>query len=170
MERIAQGDLAAFESLYDEYARLVYGVAFRVLKNETAAEDITQSVFMKAFTAPHSFRAGNFAAWISRVARNRALDELRRGSKTADLSDFAFPANEETLEETVMTQVDAERARALMAALPAEQRTALELAFFGGLTHNEIAASTGTPLGTVKTRIRSGLHSIRNAMNVGATS
>lgn len=168
MERVAQGDLAAFESLYNEYARLVYGIALRIVKNETTAEDVAQSVFMTAFAAPRAFRSGNFAAWIARVTRNRAIDEIRRGSKMADLSQFAIATNEEPLEETVMANVDAGQARALLAKLPSEQRSALEMAFFGGLSHAEIAASTGTPLGTVKTRIRSALSSLRKSITAGA--
>ncbi len=168
MERVAQGDLAAFESLYNEYARLVYGIALRIVKNETTAEDVAQSVFMTAFAAPRAFRSGNFAAWIARVTRNRAIDEIRRGSKRADLSQFAIATNEEPLEETVMANVDASQARALLAKLPSEQRSTLEMAFFGGLSHAEIAASTGTPLGTVKTRIRSALSSLRKSITAGA--
>ena len=171
MERIARGDLAAFEALYDRYARLVYGVALRILKNETAAEDLTQSVFMKTFTAPTAYRAGNFTGWISRVTRNCALDMLRkRDSQTADLSAFAFAASDEPVEDTVIANIDAQRARAIMSQLPDEQRTSLELAFFEGMSHNEIAASTGTPLGTVKTRIRSGLTTIRKALETRVAS
>ncbi|GAC1358531.1 MAG: sigma-70 family RNA polymerase sigma factor [Vulcanimicrobiaceae bacterium] len=166
MARVADGDLTAFGVLYDQYARLVYGVAMRILKNESTAEDVVQSVFMKVLSEPHSFRSGNFAAWIARVARNRALDEIRRGSRTADLSVFAVGSAEEALDDVVIAKVEADRVREVLSSLPAEQRSTIELAFFGGLTHHEIATTTGTPLGTVKTRIRSGLLSIRSALNV----
>ncbi|MDP9017472.1 MAG: sigma-70 family RNA polymerase sigma factor [Candidatus Eremiobacteraeota bacterium] len=166
LARVAAGDLAAFEALYDEYARVVYGVAMRILRNESAAEDVVQNVFMKLLSTPQAFRAGNFAAWIGRVARNRALDELRRGARTTDLSTFALGSEDAPLDDTVIAIVDAERVRGVVAALPVEQRTTIELAFFDGLTHHEIASTTGTPLGTVKTRIRAGLHAIRNALNM----
>ncbi|GAC1659963.1 MAG: sigma-70 family RNA polymerase sigma factor [Vulcanimicrobiaceae bacterium] len=170
MERVAQGDLAAFEALYNEYARLVYGIALRIVKNEFTAEDVTQSVFMKTLAVPGAFRSGNFAAWISRVARNRALDELRRGSKLADLSTFALPAREDALEDEVIARLSGDRARALLKALPGEQRSMLEAAFFEGLTHSEIAASTGMPLGTIKSRIRAGLAAIRKVMKAKVPS
>lgn len=160
MELVARGDLAAFERLYESHVNLVYGVALRILRTETAAEDVTQSVFLKVWTKPSSFRSGNFATWIARVARNRAIDEIRRGKRTAELSDFAADA---ALDEVVIARVEAERARAIIATLPVEQRRAIEMAFFGGMTHQEVAFETGAPLGTVKTRIRSGLTALRDA-------
>ena len=85
MERVGAGDIAAFESLYDAYHRLVYGIALKVLAAEPAAEDVTQTVFMKVWTSAPDFRSGNFVGWIARVTRNRAIDVLRSGGRTADL-------------------------------------------------------------------------------------
>lgn len=161
MELVAGGDFAAFDTLYEAHVRLVYGIAYRILNDEVAAEDVAQSVFLKVWTAPQAFRSGNFAAWIGRVTRNRALDELRRGSRTtSDLADFA---SDGSLDEGVIAHMDGERLRKLVMTLPAEQRRYIELAFFDGLTHRQIAAHTGTPLGTVKTKIRAGLAAIRSA-------
>jgi RNA polymerase sigma-70 factor (ECF subfamily) len=165
MERVGEGDVAAFEALYDAYHRLVYGVALKVLATEAAAEDVTQAVFVKVWTSAGNFRGGNFVGWIARVARNCAIDALRRGSRNTELS-HDIPV-EWVMDEAIVVRVDAARARTVIAALPPEQRTAIELAFFGGLTHREIAARTTLPLGTVKTRIRAGLRAVRDAMTEG---
>jgi RNA polymerase sigma-70 factor (ECF subfamily) len=163
MARVRAKDAAAFESLYDAYHRLVYGIAFRVAGDATAAEDITQAVFLKLWTAPERFEAGNFGGWIARVARNQALDVLRRKSHAeTELSD-ALPASD-LLEERVFSEIDAESVRRAVAQLPAEQREPIELGFFGGITHVEIARRSGIPLGTIKTRIRTGLGKLRSAL------
>ncbi len=165
MERVRAGDTAAFESLYDGYHRLVYGVALRVLSDPGSAEDVTQAVFMKIWSAPDLFRTGNFSAWIVRVARNRAFDALRaRAARPEDEIPETLPA-QDALEDTAMAQLNAEFVRNAIAQLPEEQRKLIELGFFGGVTHQEMAQSTGLPLGTVKTRIRSGLRRLRIALD-----
>jgi RNA polymerase sigma-70 factor (ECF subfamily) len=164
MARIRRRDAAAFETLYTAYHRLVFGIALRMLGDRPAAEDLTQSVFLKVWSAPDAFQSGNFAAWIARVARNRALDVLRSrashpvGELAGDL------AHEESLDEVVFTNVNAEAVRSALAALPEEQRVLIDLGFFAGITHEELARRTGTPLGTVKTRIRAGLRKLRAAL------
>jgi RNA polymerase sigma-70 factor (ECF subfamily) len=168
MERVVEGDVAAFEALYDAYHRLVYGIAFKVLATEAAAEDVTQAVFVKIWTSAGAYRSGNFTGWIARVARNRAIDALRSGSRNAELP-LDIPADT-AMDDAIVVRVDAARARTMIAALPHEQRTAIELAFFAGLTHREIAARTTLPLGTVKTRIRAGLRAVRDAMTEGAST
>jgi RNA polymerase sigma-70 factor (ECF subfamily) len=165
MERVGAGDIAAFESLYDAYHRLVYGIALKVLAAEPAAEDVTQTVFMKVWTSAPDFRSGNFVGWIARVTRNRAIDVLRSGGRTAELPPH-LPLDTE-MDEEIVVRVDAARARTMIETLPPDQRSAIELAFFGGLTHREIAARTTLPLGTVKTRIRAGLRTVRAAMTQG---
>jgi RNA polymerase sigma-70 factor (ECF subfamily) len=163
MARVRARDAAAFESLYDAYHRLVYGVAFRVVGDATAAEDITQAVFLKIWTAPERFSDGNFGGWIARVARNQALDAVRRKSHAeAELSE-TMP-DSDLLEERVFSEIDAESVRRALAQLPAEQREPIELGFFAGITHAEIARRTGIPLGTIKTRIRTGLGKLRSAL------
>jgi RNA polymerase sigma-70 factor (ECF subfamily) len=168
MERVGEGDVAAFEALYDAYHRLVYGIALKVLATEAAAEDVTQAVFVKVWTSAPSFRSGNFVGWIARVARNRAIDALRSGSRNTELA-HDIPADV-AMDDAIVVRVDAARARTMIQALPHEQRTAIELAFFGGLTHRQIAAQTTLPLGTVKTRIRAGLRAVRDAMTQGAST
>lgn len=165
MERVRGRDTGAFEALYDTYNRLVYGIALRVLGEAGAAEDVTQAIFMKLWTDPGSFTAGNFNAWIVRVARNRALDAVRaRGVRSHDDLPEILPA-EDALEDTALADIDARAVRGALAQLPEEQRVLIEMGFFGGVTHHEIAQRTGVPLGTVKTRIRSGLRRLRTALD-----
>jgi len=142
--RIQRGDEQAMAVLYDRYSRVVYSVALRVLRDAAAAEDVLQEIFMQVWRHPDSFTAtrGSFGGWLSVVARNRSIDALRRKRPT------------EQVEEVYL---------ASPVHLPAEQRKTLEMAFFDGLTHSEISEMTGDPLGTVKTRIRSALGSLRKA-------
>ncbi|MGA8535418.1 MAG: sigma-70 family RNA polymerase sigma factor [Candidatus Tumulicola sp.] len=170
MARVRDRDANAFESLYDAHHRLVYGIALRILGDAGAAEDVTQTVFLKVWNSPNLFRGGNFAAWIVRVTRNRALDVLR-GRATRNETDLpeALPENE-AMEDAAFARIDAERVRKALAALPPEQREPIELGFFGGITHEEIARRSHTPLGTIKTRIRSGLRKLRGALDEAVTA
>ncbi|MEO7201292.1 MAG: sigma-70 family RNA polymerase sigma factor, partial [Candidatus Tumulicola sp.] len=139
MERVRARDADAFESLYDRYHALVYGLALRVLADPSAAEDVTQNVFLKIWTAPDAFRSGNLEGWLARVARNRAIDVLRSKKlrSESELSE-SIPADS-TLEQAAIQRLDGERARAAMGRLPDDQRSLLELGFFGGMTHDAIA-------------------------------
>jgi RNA polymerase sigma-70 factor (ECF subfamily) len=163
MARVRAQDADAFEALYDAYHRLVYGVAFRMLGDAASAEDVTQAVFLKIWSSPSLFESGNFAGWIVRSTRNRALDVLR--SKSRNLSELPEqqPANDD-LEENAFASIDATLVRAALKQLPPEQREPIQMGFFGGITHEEIARRTGVPLGTVKTRIRAGLRRLRAAL------
>ncbi len=164
MGRVRAHDVAAFEELYDGYHRLVFGIALRTTADATMAEDVTQAVFLKIWSAPESFREGNFAAWLSRVSRNRALDFVRsRTIRAADEIPADLPAGG-ALDETIFARIDAARVRSALEALTEEQRVPIELGFFGGITHDEIARRTGIPLGTIKTRIRTGLRRLRDAL------
>ena len=168
MARVRDRDPAAFESLYDGFHRLVYGIAQRMLADPTAAEDLTQAVFLKVWANPDAFRGGNFGAWIARVARNRALDVLRARSARPEAEIPADLGSDHDLDDAVLSKIEGERVRAALTALPEEQRMPIELGFFAGVTHEEIARRTGTPLGTVKTRIRSGLRKLREALETSA--
>jgi RNA polymerase sigma factor (sigma-70 family) len=165
MERVRARDVDAFEQLYDGYHRLVFGIALRMTNDATMAEDVTQSVFLKLWSAPEAFRGGNFPAWLSRVARNRVLDVLRsQAAKPAD----EIPADlaaDRSLDDDVFARIDAQRVRSALRGLSEEQRVPIELGFFGGITHEEIARRTGVPLGTIKTRIRAGLRRLRDTLN-----
>ncbi len=165
LHRLQAGDPAAFEELYDRFSRLVFGIALRMLNDADAAEDIVQTVYLKLWSAPSCFRGGNFSAWIARVARNQALDALRnRARHESDAIPVDVPTDE-PLDETVLANIDRSRRRAALDGIPAEQRIPIELGFFGGITHEEIAKKIRTPLGTVKTRIRAGLLKLRRALS-----
>jgi len=164
MERVRARDPEAFEAIYDRFSRLVYGVALRVLGDQTAAEDVTQAVYLKLWNAPQAYREGNLAAWLVRVTRNRALDVVRAQAAhpQVELSE-ALPEND-VLEESVFARLDGVAVRRALGDLSENERSLIELAFFAGLTHQELAHRTGTPLGTVKTRIRTALRKLRAAL------
>ena len=165
--RIYSGDEGAMEMLYDRYSPVVYAVALRVLSDRNTAEDILQDVFMQLWRNPQSFNAsrGSLATWLAVIARNRAIDQLRRKHPEVELSETLISVDPD-LENTAERKQAIEKVRAVLATMPAEQRSALEMAFFEGLTHVEIAGKTGQPLGSVKTRIRSGLLAVRKALSV----
>lgn len=156
--------MRAFEALYDAHHRIVYGVALRILGDTQGAEDVLQSVFLKVWNSPELFRGGNFGAWIVRVTRNRSLDVLRgRAVRNEGALPEALP-EEEAIEDVAFAHIDAARVRAALAGLPPEQREPIEMGFFDGITHEEIARRCKVPLGTVKTRIRSGLRKLRTVL------
>ena len=162
---IRGGREAAMAQLYDRYSSIVYSVALRVLGDTGAAEDVMQEIFMQLWRKPESFDAsrGSLAAWLAVIARHRAIDALRKRKPEADISDVVI-ALDFDLEEEAGRKLAIEKVRGALAGMPAEQRRAVELAFFEGMTHSEVAAKTGEPLGTVKTRIRSALQSLRKVM------
>ncbi|GAC1310139.1 MAG: sigma-70 family RNA polymerase sigma factor [Vulcanimicrobiaceae bacterium] len=161
-------DVAAFEAIYDGYHRLVHGIALKMLQDVMAAEDLTQAVFLKIWSQPGAFADGNFGAWIARVTRNRALDALRHRALRSE-SDMPIDVPVDgTLDDFVFARLEGARVRVALETLPAEQRHPIELGFFGGITHEEIARQTETPLGTVKTRIRAGLRKLRSSLEAGA--
>jgi RNA polymerase sigma-70 factor (ECF subfamily) len=170
MERVRAHDASAFENLYDRYHAMVYGIALRVLADAGSAEDVTQNVFLKVWSDPDAFHAGNLSGWLARVARNRAIDVLRSRKHRSESELSESIPDDATLEQTAMTRIDGQLARAAMERLSDEQRTLLELGFFGGLTHDAIARKTGIPLGTVKTRIRAGLRRLRDLLDGAAAS
>jgi len=165
--RIESGDQAAMSALFDRYGTLVYSVALRVLKDASEAEDVMQEIFVQVWKNPGAYVSGkgSLAGWLAVVSRNRSIDAIRKRRPAEPLEMFALPA------ATNLAR-DAERdfllgkIRGVMGSLPEEQRKPLELAFFEGLSHSEIAAKTGDPLGTVKTRIRIALATIRKALTV----
>ena len=162
---IRGGHEQAMAQLYDRYSSIVYSVALRVLGDTGAAEDVLQDVFMQLWRKPESLDAnrGSLAAWLAVIARHRAIDVLRKRKPETDISEVMI-ALDLDLEEEAGRKLAIEKVRKALAGMPAEQRKAVELAFFEGLTHSEIAAKSGEPLGTVKTRIRSALIALRKAM------
>jgi RNA polymerase sigma-70 factor (ECF subfamily) len=163
--RIERGDEGAMATLFDRYSRVVYSVALRVLRDPSTAEDVLQDIFMQIWRKPDSFVSarGSLAGWLAVIARNRSIDFLRRRKPVDSVEDVVLASSFNLAEESERT-VMMERCRGVMVGLPYEQRKVIEMAFFDGLTHSEIAELTGDPLGTVKTRIRAGLLVLRKAM------
>ena len=161
---VQRGDEYAMASLYDRYSKVVYSVALRVLRDPASAEDVLQEVFMQIWRNPDGFVAarGSLGGWLAVVARNRSIDALRRKRPTDNVDDMVLASNYNLANEAERNSL-IEKARVVIHLLPVEQRKTLEMAFFDGLTHSEIAEMTGDPLGTVKTRIRSALTSLRKA-------
>jgi RNA polymerase sigma-70 factor, ECF subfamily len=162
--QVRGGDEHAMASLFDRYSKVVYSVALRVLRDPASAEDVLQEVFMQIWRNPDGFVAtrGSLGGWLAVVARNRSIDTLRRKRPTEQVDDMALASNYNLADEAERNSL-MEKARSVIHLLPIEQRKTLEMAFFDGLTHSEIAEMTGDPLGTVKTRIRSALTSLRKA-------
>jgi len=174
MQRLAYRDLVAFRALYDRYGNLVYSAALRVVRDAQIAEDMVQEIFLRIWRKPESYVAqrGRFVTWLTSVTRNRAVDEVRsRGRRfrhetaSPEEQERELPASEQ--DDPALTAELSDQRRLILAALkhiPAEQREIIELAYFGGLTQQEIADRLSQPLGTVKTRIRLGMQKLRAAL------
>jgi RNA polymerase sigma-70 factor (ECF subfamily) len=162
LSKVQHGDERAMAVLFDRYSKIVYSVSLRVLRDTAAAEDVMQEIFMQIWRNPNSFVAakGSLGGWLSVVARNRSIDTLRRKRPSEQVEEMNLASSCNIADEAERS-ILMERARAAVVLLPLEQRKTLEMAFFDGLTHSEIAEMTGDPLGTVKTRIRSALLTLR---------
>ncbi len=168
VEQMTAGDESALAALYDRYAGVLYGLLVRILKDTHAAEEVLQDLFLQLWRTASRYDAsrGSMTAWLMVIARNRAISRLRRGNRHAVADDAEgfllenLPAAGNLEEEAARLQM-ATRLRAAMASLPGEQREALELAYFEGMTQTEIAERTGAPLGTVKSRVRAALQSLK---------
>jgi len=166
LTRAKDGDQQAMTELFDRYSGLVYSVALRVLKDPGQAEDVTQEIFFQVWRNPNAFVAGrgSLGAWLAVMARNRAIDSLRRRRPTDSVDDVVLASSCDLGSEVERNRM-MEKVRVILKDLPMEQQKSVELAFFEGLSHSEIAARTGDPLGTVKTRIRAALMTLRKAIS-----
>ena len=175
--RAAEGDASALAALYDRHGRAAYALARAMVGGASDAEDVVASTFSQLWQTASRYDAGrgSVAAWITTMTRSRALDLLRAQRRRARLHERAAVADADGFAVPLGGGGDApdrgvERAevalavRASLEALPAAQRRAIELAFFGGLSHTDIAAALNEPLGTVKTRIRTGMLKLRDAL------
>lgn len=162
---IRSRDSHALRRLYDQFGPQVYSLAFAVTHNRETAEEVTQDVFMKVWNlAADQYEAGtNFRAWLLRITRNAAIDRLRHERAGADV--ITVEDMERNPGSPGFVNDDARRVHAALNALSPEQRQAIELAYFRGMTQREIAAHTATPLGTIKTRIRDGMRKLRKALD-----
>jgi RNA polymerase sigma-70 factor, ECF subfamily len=161
---IRSGDQSAMAELYDQYSGIVYAVALRVLGDTGAAEDVLQEVFLRLWRNPGLFDAsrGNLAPWLAVIARNRAIDMLRQRRPESDFEDVVISVEPDLAGEAERA-IAMGKVRGVLSGMAASQRQALEMAYFEGLSHSEIAAKTGEALGTIKTRIRTGLLALRKA-------
>ena len=170
VSRIAAGEGNALGDLYDRHGRLVYSLACRILRDAMEAEDIVQDVFAQAWreASRYDARRATVAGWLLLLTRTRAIDRLRSrrvrgiGVPAAPPRDVPDPSEDQEL--AAIRGADADRLRAAYAELPTPQRSAIDLAYYEGLTHSEIAARLQEPLGTVKTRIRTALQRLRDAL------
>jgi len=165
LDRVRRGDEQAMATLYDRYSKVVYSVALRVLRDPASAEDVLQDVFLGVWRKPERFVSarGSLGGWLAVVARNRAIDTLRR-KRPSEQVEEVFLASPFNLADEAERNTLMQRARAIILHLPLDQRKTLEMAYFDGLTHTEIAEITGDPLGTVKTRIRTALLTLRKEL------
>ncbi|HXW51663.1 MAG TPA: sigma-70 family RNA polymerase sigma factor [Candidatus Acidoferrales bacterium] len=169
--RVGQSDKDAFADLYDRHAPIVYGICRRILGDPASAEDVTQSVFTMLWAKPNAFAGGNFSAWITRVARNAALDVLRSAAvrtREPEMPEDVAAAND--LEDEVVARVQQSAIVDAVRKLPDDQREAIEQAYFGGLSYREVAERAGAPLGTIKSRIRTGLRQLWQALQQQVTT
>jgi RNA polymerase sigma-70 factor, ECF subfamily len=165
MSRVLANDQNAMAAIFDRYGSLVYSVALRILKDPGNAEDVLQEIFVQVWKNPAKFAEGrgSLPAWLAVVARNRAIDALRQRKPSEPFGDVVVASPGNVASEVERNRM-IEKVRHVMKGLPDGQQRLVELAFFEGLTHSEIAARTGEPLGTVKTRIRTALASLRKEM------
>ena len=172
--RIASGELHALDELYDRYKTMAYSIAFRITNDATLAEDVVQDAFLGAWrnAARYVEGRGSVKTWLLAIVHHRAIDAVRRRRPTSELPDHEdIPPRQFQLPDVwaeVAASLDADTVRRALGVLSEPQREAIELAYFGGLTQQEIADRTGTPLGTVKSRMRLGLLAMRRALEEGS--
>lgn len=173
MTGINGSQAGALSELYDRYGRLIFSLAIRALGDETLAEEVTQDVFMQAWNKAGLYNPsqGKVSTWLCSMARNRSIDILRRqgvrpeGHRAEFEDGVVQPENDpEGLERSVELRLQKERVRSAMTILPGEQREVLELAYFQGMSQQEIATTLQQPLGTVKTRVRLAMQKLRQVL------
>jgi RNA polymerase sigma-70 factor (ECF subfamily) len=175
VQRLLKRDVSAFEELYERHARMVYGLVLRIVQQASTAEEVVQDIFLQLWrnASQYDNSRGPFLPWLLTLARNRALDQLRlkserqrrREEQTEELPPIVTaPDFERSLDE----KRRAARVRELIASLQPQQKRVIELAYFEGLSHSEIAAKLQEPLGTVKSWIRNGLLKLKEGLQAAA--
>lgn len=178
LQRIATRDEQALAALYDRHSSLAYGVILRILRDSADADDVLQETFVRVWSRAETYdaRLGAPAAWLTRIARNRAIDRLRAKrvrkhiavdpglTPEGEPAPLPEPADHVTPEVVVQEASTSSALRTALHRLPDAQRELIEAAFFEGYTHHELAARFGMPLGTIKTRIRTGLLTMRGRL------
>lgn len=168
---VARDESWALAEIYDRYVRLVFSLALKVLNDRASAEEVVQEVFAKVWRGARAFDSdrGKFSSWLIGITHHQCIDELRRRrvrplSEPLDESPLAELAGDDDPVMAAELSLERERVRRALRQIPAEQRAVIELAFFEGLTHKEIADRSGDPLGTVKTRVRLGMHKLKELL------
>jgi len=174
LEKVAQGDQAAFSDLYDVLSSRVLGLIVRVLKDHSQSEEVTQEVFLEVWQTAARFdpNKGGAATWILTMAHRRAVDRVRSSQSSRDrdtkigIRDYA--PDYDNVAETVEVRVEHERVSKALARLTELQRQAVTLAYYGGYSHSEVATILSVPIGTVKTRLRDGMIRLRDELGVAS--
>ena len=173
LRRIRAGDRGAVDDLYERFRRPAFALARRILADDGLAEDVLQDVFLGVWRDPYAYdRArGSFASWLLAVVHHKAVDAVRREesqrrrqSRAEDEAVLDAPIGARDVEDDAWSRVVAEQVRSALAVLPQAQKEALTLAYYGGYTQREVAALTGTPLGTVKTRMLAGMRRLKSEL------
>lgn len=172
LRRIADGDRSAFANFYDQYSGLLFSIAVKVLNDSKEAEDVLQEVFLQIWNKADAYdpMLGRPASWAVTLTRNKAIDRIRASQRRSKLLEQAaieanaMPDDSPSANEKLLGRENSEMIRSVVAALPSDQRRAIELAFFSGLTQDEIAKTLREPLGTIKARIRRGMLKLREKL------
>ena len=173
IQLVARANSDALRELYDRYSRLVYSIALNTIGNQALAEEITQDVFLRIWERAGTYRAeyGRVGSWIAGITRHRTIDVYRHRqtspeghSASLDALPYFDLADGQNVEQEVESNSRNALLRQALTALPGEQREALALAYFRGLSHDQIARALGEPLGTIKTRIRLGMQKLRQVL------
>jgi len=173
LKQAARGDRGAFAAVYDATAARVHGLVLRVVRDRAQAEEVTQEVFLEVWRQSSRFdpALGSALAWLMTIAHRKAVDRVRSADSAARRDQTYHQANQmpdhDVTAEAAQASLEARRVRAAVRDLTDVQREAIELAYFGGYTHTEVAALLDLPLGTAKTRIRDGLIRLRDTIGVG---
>jgi len=173
--RVSQGDLTALETLYDRYAATVLGISLKIIGERATAEDVLQETFWRVWQSAVTYQSqrGSFTGWLFRIARNLAIDAYRRRSvRPQAITEMAnvnpildqIPDPDIDVPEQAQSNLKAQQVRNALTGLPREQRQVIEMAYFYGMTRQEIAKATGEALGTVHTRARLGLQKLREEL------
>jgi RNA polymerase sigma-70 factor, ECF subfamily len=172
--RVAHGDTDAFNEVYERFAGAMFSLALRILRDGPAAEDVVQETFVQIWekAAAYNPKLGKPMTWAVTLVRNRAIDRLRTSARRQKLAEVATNESDPTQpvlpcpDQAVIGSETVGQVQAALRQIPADQRQAIEMAFFGGLTQTEIATALNVPLGTVKARIRRGMLQLREFLDV----
>lgn len=174
LRRIGEGDQDSFATFYDHYSAILFSIAFRVLNDQTGAQDVLQDVFVQIWGKARTYDStrGKPLTWAVTMTRNKAIDRLRARQRRSRLKDEVEretrpedPAGDQSALDEVTSREQGELVREAVSGLPEDQRIAIEMAYFSGLTQTEIAERLGAPLGTVKARIRRGMMKLRDSLD-----